>query len=218
MGAQVVSVVSQATMAVLPVVGAMVKASGDETRMCIIAIDDGGTKKENGKDSDALRQIWNMALNLERWDVDGKIRATSLDDLVGQMAKYTNQGKRIYWLEFWGHGYEGKFFIGEKGYTADNFIKACELYGIDRNSFCKHDGRLQGFTPMIWFRTCRTAKGSAGDEFMRTISDKLRVTVFAYEEKISYTQPGLCMMRPDGSRKFLGRTTAVDTNPFTPQI
>jgi hypothetical protein len=134
--------------------------------------------------------------------------------MLEEIAAQCRDGARYYWIEFWGHGGSGSFAIGDDSYSSSAFLSACARHGISRDSFCNYD-RFSGRCPLIWFRTCQTAKGAAGERFMRAIADELQVTVFAYEESISDVQPGLCQCKPGCAiERNIGCTMWTDTRPF----
>lgn len=193
---------------------AVAAASGSVHRSALVIDAVPRSKEVDGKDDSGLALAWELGLSLPRLDIDDKIHAHDLDGMLHLIAKRVARGSRYYWIEFWGHGGAGRFSIGDRSYSADDFVDACRRLGITKRHFTDY-GRFSGRCPLIWFRTCSTAQGASGESFMRKIADELGVTVYAYQEKIGMNQEGLCRLRPGHAiERDIGSTGWYNTTPW----
>eukprot|EP01133_Synstelium_polycarpum_P014539 gene14539-17175_t len=164
----------------------------DPTNRCALIYDASPRSKQNDTQNWWMAKGWDAYANvIPRADVNDKFAVNDLDDMLSQISEHTNQGQRYHWLEFWGHGEEGTFAIGDYSYGPKEFIDGCKHHNITSNSFCSND-RYGDKCPLIWFRTCLTAAGDSGERFMQEISDYLQINVYAHEEDIVLVASIIC--------------------------
>lgn len=141
-----------------------------------------------------MQTMWAVGAETKNRGFDHIIKAKSWEYAFEKLEKIRNKHD-IEWIEFWGHGAEGEAFIGSDCLDLERFEELCDEHNI-KASDMKH-GRK--YTPLIWFRTCNTASGEAGEEFLRGIADKLNVNAYAHNQTIHLDQNGVCCARRDGT-------------------
>lgn len=76
--------------------------NSSDSQRSVIAIDANPiTKITDKKNGSILPSLWRLALNGYRPDVNDKIYAHSVDDILSEMAENCKRERRYYWLEFW---------------------------------------------------------------------------------------------------------------------
>jgi hypothetical protein len=94
-------------------------------------------------------------------------------------------------LQYWGHGKWGRAFIDRESLDRSAFNRSHALH----SRLEAFRGRL-AHDALIWFRTCETAGGNAGHEFMSALGDFSGARVAGHTFEIAFFQSGLHELRP----------------------
>lgn len=149
-----------------------------DTKTKAVLIYDDTNRASKWGETDDPTWMWKYAASF-RPDYDYKIPAKSWNEAfkrLGAICKTDN----VYWVEFWGHGYEATAAIGNEDLKWNDFKYYCNKYGITKHDFKKGKRSFSCSTPLWWFRTCSTAKGSEGKKFLCNIRDLLEINVYGH--------------------------------------
>ena len=132
-------------------------------------------------DHSAAGKTWPIGAHLYKkaGKADIAIPARTLRDVFDALPD-----EKITQLEFWCHGAPGMIsFCGRRYFTGDIFAPMTflgEHYSVD----------------LIWFRSCSTFAGMAGQAFASTVSRSVPATVAGHTHKIAGLQAGLHTLTP----------------------
>eukprot|EP01084_Bolivina_argentea_P046073 84825_1 len=144
------------------------------------------SSKKNKKKQKWLQGAWAVAATI-RTDYHRKFAAKSWDWAFKQIGEIA-QNHDIQWIEFWGHGSPGKAYIGDDVLDVNRFISLCQKYNIKSSDMV----RGTWCTPLVWFRTCSSAQGAVGKQFLKGIANHLNVYAYGHCKKIDVSHMGVC--------------------------
>ena len=156
---------------------------------------------------------WRVGSGLYRviGGVHGAFGARSWSEALDWLAQFRSE-RRIAEVQYWGHGKWGRAFIDAEPLDRSALKPSHALH----SHLCAVRERL---TPeaLIWFRTCETLGGTAGQSFASALAEFTGAAVAGHTFEIAFFQSGLRALRPGAAPHWSPAEGIARGVPSAPQ-
>lgn len=141
-----------------------------------------------------LSHAWAAGGHLYRWlgRVDAWTGAASWDEALAFLTS-ARAPARVDDVQIWAHGHPGGARMRDDVLDVGALSPGHRLHA----GLLALRARLSGPEALVWFRTCETFAGDAGQRFARGLADLLGCRVAGHTRVIGVRQPGLYVVGPE---------------------